>query len=447
MTQSDNIFTVSRLNAQVRLLLENEMGLIWLMGEISNFSMPSSGHWYFTLKDSQAQVKCAMFRGKNTLVSFRPSNGNQVLVRARISLYEPRGDYQIIVESMQPEGEGRLKQEFEKLKIRLSAEGLFSTNIKLPLPTQPKKVGVITSPTGAALHDILHVLKRRDPSLAVVIYPTQVQGKDASFQIAQAIGRANTRKECDVIILGRGGGSLEDLWCFNEEIVARTIAASQIPIISAVGHETDVSISDFVADVRAPTPSAAAEIVSQDSSYKTQQLRSRFTTIKNHFEKILQQKNTDFVKRKHKLALLDPKVKLQQQTQHLDELERRLIQSMLQKIQVNKSSFEKTEAKLQQLSPKKFISQSQREIDFSFQRLADSIKRHLAHKQYEHAVKMETLNAVSPLSTLNRGYTVTLDANNQLIRTIEDVNIGQEITTRLKQGIIRSVVSKTSISD
>lgn len=249
-----NIYTVSRLNSEVRLLLENEMGIVWLVGEISNFSAPVSGHWYLTLKDSQAQVKCAMFKGNNRLVNFKPQNGQQVLVKARLSLYEPRGDYQIILESMQPEGDGRLQQQFEQLKMQLAAEGLFAQTRKKPLPENPRCVGIITSRTGAALHDILHVLKRRDPNLPVVIYPTLVQGEEAAIQIAQAIGRANTRAECDVLIVGRGGGSLEDLWCFNHEIVARTIAASEIPIISAVGHEIDVTIADFVADVRAPTP-------------------------------------------------------------------------------------------------------------------------------------------------------------------------------------------------
>ncbi len=232
---NQNIFTVSRLNAEVRLLLENEMGIVWLVGEISNFSAPVSGHWYFTLKDSRAQVKCAMFRGNNRRVSFKPASGNQVLVRARLSLYEPRGDYQLIVESMQPEGDGRLQQQYEALKMKLAAEGLFAQTAKKPLPEHPKRVGIVTSKTGAALFDILDVLKRRDPSLPVVVYPTMVQGEEAAIQIAQAIGCANSRNECDVLIVGRGGGSLEDLWCFNNEVLARTIAASQIPIISAVG--------------------------------------------------------------------------------------------------------------------------------------------------------------------------------------------------------------------
>lgn len=272
---SPSIFTVSRLNQTVRQLLEMEMGQIWLSAEISNLSQPASGHWYFTLKDDRAQVRCAMFRNSNRRVTFRPQNGQQVLVRASITLYEPRGDYQLIAESMQPAGDGLLQQQFEQLKQRLSAEGLFDQQFKQPLPAPAKRVGVITSASGAALHDILQVLQRRDPSLPIVIYPTSVQGAEAPMQIVRAIETANRRDECDVLIVGRGGGSLEDLWSFNDERVARAIFASRIPIVSAVGHETDVTIADFVADLRAPTPSAAAELVSRNQLELLRQLQSQ----------------------------------------------------------------------------------------------------------------------------------------------------------------------------
>lgn len=247
-SQTSSIFTVSRLNQTVRLLLEQEMGQVWISGEISNFTQPSSGHWYFTLKDDTAKYAARWFRNSNRRVTFRPQHGQQVLVRANITLYEPRGDYQIIVESMQPAGEGLLQQKYEQLKAKLQAEGLFDQQCKQSLPTPAHCVGVITSKTGAALHDILHVLKRRDPSLPVIIYPTAVQGDDAPGQIVRAIELANARNECDVLIVGRGGGSLEDLWSFNDERVARAIFASRIPVVSAVGHETDVTIADFVGD-------------------------------------------------------------------------------------------------------------------------------------------------------------------------------------------------------
>lgn len=237
---------------------------MWLTGELSNLAMPSSGHWYFSLKDMSAQVRCAMFKGNNRRVAFRPQDGMQVLVQARVSLYEPRGDYQLIIESMQPAGDGVLALRFEELKRRLGAEGLFDESRKRPLPREPRAVGLITSATGAALHDMLTVLKRRAPDLPIFIYPTQVQGSAAISQIVAAIAKANQRAEVDVLIVGRGGGSLENLWCFNEEAVARAIAHSAIPVVSAVGHEVDVTISDFAADLRAPTPSAAAELVAPD---------------------------------------------------------------------------------------------------------------------------------------------------------------------------------------
>lgn len=266
-----SIFTVSRLNQAVQQLLE--MGQIWISAEISNFSQPTSGHWYFTLKDDRAQVRCAMFHNSNRRTTFRPQNGQQVLVRASITLYELHGDYQLIAESMQPAGNGLLQQQFDQLKQHLSDEGLFDPQFKQPLPSPAKCVGVITSASGTALHDILQVLQRRDPSLPIIIYPTSVQGEDAPMQMGRAIETANRRDECDVLIVGRGGGSLEDLWSFNDERVARAIFSSQIPIVSAVGHETDVTIVDFVDDLRAPNPSA--ELVSRNQLELVRQLQSQ----------------------------------------------------------------------------------------------------------------------------------------------------------------------------
>ena len=270
--QSTTIYSVTQLNGLARQLLETNFNQIWLTGEISNFTQPVSGHWYLTLKDENAQVRCAMFRMKNSRVTFHSQNGVQVLVRASVSLYEPRGDYQLIIEAMHPAGEGLLQQKFDALKMKLAAEGLFAQHLKKRLPDFPKRIGIITSATGAALQDILNILARRDPSLGIVIYPTPVQGTEATAELVQMIELANLRREVDVLIVGRGGGSLEDLWCFNEEAVARAIFNSALPIISAVGHETDVTIADFVADLRAPTPSAAAELVSRDQEELLQQL-------------------------------------------------------------------------------------------------------------------------------------------------------------------------------
>ncbi len=438
---NQNIFTVSRLNAEVRLLLENEMGIVWLVGEISNFSAPVSGHWYLTLKDSRAQVKCAMFRGNNRRVTFKPANGNQVLVKARLSLYEPRGDYQLIIESMQPEGDGRLQQEFEELKIKLAAEGLFAQTNKLPLPEHPKRVGIITSKTGAALYDILDVLKRRDPSLPVVIYPTMVQGDDAAIQIAQAIGRANSRNECDVLIVGRGGGSLEDLWCFNNEILARTIAASQIPIISAVGHEVDMTIADFVADVRAPTPSAAAELVSRDNSHKDQSLVAKQHKLASAMRYYLAQQKQQSAQLLHRLERQHPSYQLQRQSQQLDELDMRLLRAMQRFIDTRQQAVERKHHRLQLNSPVKHLAQQKSRLERVEHKLLDAMDRKLLTMRHQLAIAAEKLDTVSPLATLKRGYSITQTDQGKVVTSADDVKTGDLLVTRLANGEIHSTVS------
>ncbi|EGR3303267.1 exodeoxyribonuclease VII large subunit [Vibrio parahaemolyticus] len=438
---NQNIFTVSRLNAEVRLLLENEMGIVWLVGEISNFSAPVSGHWYLTLKDSRAQVKCAMFRGNNRRVTFKPANGNQVLVKARLSLYEPRGDYQLIIESMQPEGDGRLQQEFEELKMKLAAEGLFAQTNKLPLPEHPKRVGIITSKTGAALYDILDVLKRRDPSLPVVIYPTMVQGDDAAIQIAQAIGRANSRNECDVLIVGRGGGSLEDLWCFNNEILARTIAASQIPIISAVGHEVDMTIADFVADVRAPTPSAAAELVSRDNSHKDQSLVAKQHKLANAMRYYLSQQKQQSAQLLHRLERQHPSYQLQRQSQQLDELDMRLRRAMQRFIDTRQQAVERKHHRLQLNSPVKHLAQQKSRLERVEHKLLDAMDRKLLTMRHQLAIAAEKLDTVSPLATLKRGYSITQTEQGKVVTSADDVKTGDLLVTRLANGEIHSTVS------
>ena len=325
---ADNIYSVSQLNQSVRLMLENQLGAVWLTGEISNFSQPVSGHWYLSLKDENAQVRCAMFRMKNMRVSFRPTNGMQVLVRANVSLYEPRGDYQLIIESMHLAGEGLLMQQFEALKLKLAAEGLFAQHLKKNLPHFSKAVGIITSKTGAALQDILHILQRRDPSLKIIIYPTAVQGKDAATEIAQMIELANQRQEVDVLIVGRGGGSLEDLWCFNEEMVARAIFHSHLPVISAVGHETDVTIADFVADVRAPTPSAAAELVSRNQTELLQQLQYRRQRLEIALDRLFAEKQQKLRHLSLRLHNQHPQAQLRIQQQLITQLSHRLQQTL-----------------------------------------------------------------------------------------------------------------------
>ncbi|WP_318454789.1 exodeoxyribonuclease VII large subunit [Photobacterium leiognathi] len=439
---NSRIYTVSSLNAQVRLILENEMGVVWLIGELSNFSMPVSGHWYFTLKDSRAQVKCAMFKCSNRHVTFKPGNGNQVLVKARLSLYEPRGDYQLIIESMQPEGDGRLQQQFEQLKMSLAAEGLFAQSLKKALPDQPKRVGIITSKTGAALHDILHVLQRRDPSLPIVIYPTMVQGEGAAISIAQAIGRANARQECDVLIVGRGGGSLEDLWAFNEEIVARTIAASQIPIVSAVGHEVDVTIADFVADVRAPTPSAAAELISRDMTYQTQLLDRKRQQLRHAITAYLSQSLRQTTQLQHRLERQHPQLRLNLQQQHLDEISQRLTQAMARKLQKHQQHIEHNNYKLSLYSPASLVRNAQRNLERSEQRLYDALDRKLLNARHKLAVAAEKLETVSPLATLARGYSITRNEQGDVIRKASQVKAGDTLITTVTDGEIHSSVIK-----
>lgn len=442
LDSNPRIFTVSRLNSEVRLLLENEMGIVWLVGEISNLTVPVSGHWYLTLKDSQAQVKCAMFKGNNRRVTFKPQNGKQVLVKARLSLYEPRGDYQIIIESMQPEGDGRLQQEFDQLKMSLAAEGLFAQTAKKALPEQPKCVGIITSKTGAALFDILNILKRRDPNLPVIIYPTLVQGTNAAIQIAQAIGRANSRNECDILIVGRGGGSLEDLWCFNEEIVARTIAASQIPIVSAVGHEIDVTIADFVADVRAPTPSAAAELVSRDLSSQLQIISHQKRRLRSAIERYLSQQQKRLSTYQFRIEKQHPQLQLNTQSQRLDDLNQRLESHMQQRLERNQHKIENLSLRLSNLSPARKVHQDKQRIETLKRRLLDSMDRNLLMQRHQLALAAEKLDTVSPLATLKRGYSITRNASGSLITSTQQVHTGDTITTRFVDGEVQSIVDK-----
>ncbi|WP_213989976.1 exodeoxyribonuclease VII large subunit [Sodalis sp. dw_96] len=437
---SSLIFTVSRLNQQVRELLESEMGQIWLTGEISNFSQPASGHWYFTLKDDRAQVRCAMFRNGNRRVTFAPRNGQQVLVRASLTLYEPRGDYQLIAESMQPAGDGLLQQQFEQLKQRLSAEGLFDQIHKRPLPSPARRVGVITSASGAALHDILNVLRRRDPSLPVVIYPTSVQGQDAPAQIVRAIETANRRQECDVLIVGRGGGSLEDLWSFNDERVARAIFASILPVVSAVGHETDVTIADFVADLRAPTPSAAAELVSRNQLELVRQLQSQQQRLEMAMDYYLAQRQQILTRLQHRLQQQHPQLRLARQQTALIKLRRRLDDSVQAQLRLAQRRHERAQQRLAQQSPLPRIGRAQQQLQALNYQLRESITRRLNGHQQRFGMLCSQLEAVSPLKTLARGFSVTTGAGGELIKRTGQLQPGDALTTRLQDGWVDSQV-------
>lgn len=444
--QSPAIFTVSRLNQTVRLLLEREVGQVWISGEISNFTQPASGHWYFTLKDDTAQVRCAMFRNSNRRVTFRPQHGQQILVRASITLYEPRGEYQIIVESMQPAGEGLLQQKYEQLKAKLATEGLFDQQSKQPLPSPAHCVGVITSKTGAALHDILHVLKRRDPSLPVVIYPTAVQGEDAPGQIVRAIALANNRKECDVLIVGRGGGSLEDLWSFNDERVARAIFASQIPIVSAVGHETDVTIADFVADLRAPTPSAAAEMVSRNQLELLRQLQSGQQRLEMAMDYYLANRTRRFTQLEHRLQQQHPQLRLARQQTVLERLRQRMTYAMDNQLKRSGQRQQRMTQRLNQHSPQPRIHRAQNRVQQLEYRLAQLMSARLSATRERFGNAMTHLDAVSPLATLARGYSVTTATDGNVLKQTKQVKAGDVLTTRLVDGWIESEVKGVTVA-
>ncbi|MEI8054657.1 MAG: exodeoxyribonuclease VII large subunit [bacterium] len=388
------IFKVSQINAAARAILEANFDHVWIEGEISNLAEPSSGHIYFSLKDESAQVRAAMFRSRKLALKFQPKDGVHVIVSAQISLYEPRGDYQLIIEHMEPAGVGVLHAKFLQLKAKLEAEKLFDVKYKKPLPKLPRCIGVITSPTGAAIRDILSVLKRRFAGVTVIIYPTQVQGSEAAAQIVLALQTANMRHESDVLILARGGGSLEDLWSFNEEVVARAIFASSIPVVSAVGHETDFTIADFVADMRAPTPSAAAELAVPDAVEWLAALVNFKQRLINLIQYKLQQ--TKLLLESLKNRLRPPQYYLSQQAQRLDEVERRLHMAM---------------------------------------------QHQLTYWQHRLVKASAALNLVSPLATLVRGYAI-VSKDSRVVQTTKDVIVGDAIQTKLADGTLCCLVEK-----
>ncbi|APG50153.1 TPA: exodeoxyribonuclease VII large subunit [Providencia stuartii] len=439
--QNSGIYSVSKLNQAVRELLDRQMGKIWLTAEISNFSQPSSGHWYLTLKDDKAQVRAAMFRGQNARVTFRPQNGQQVLVRASVTLYEPRGDYQIIIESMQPAGEGLLQQRFELLKQMLGAEGLFDVTHKQPLPSPAKRIGVITSATGAALHDILHILRRRDPSLPVVIYPTAVQGDQAPAQIARAIELANKRGECDVLIVGRGGGSLEDLWAFNEEIVARAIFASRLPIVSAVGHETDITIADFVADVRAPTPSAAAELVSRNQVELIRQLHSAQQRLEMAMDYYLAGQQQRFSRLQHRLQQQHPQLRLARQQHQLSLLNQKLTQTITRRLQTAQLRHDQLQRRLSQQDLRPQLQRQHRSLQQTQYHLQNMMTELLNSYKQRFAVACSKMETVSPLATLARGFSISETSDGAVLKKTSQVKLGQKLKTRLNDGWVESEVT------
>ena len=480
-----DVYTVSRLNREVRVLLERGFGNLWLEAEISNFARPSSGHWYFSLKDAGAQVRCAMFRQRNMLSAFTPRDGQKVLVRARIGLYEPRGEYQLLVDHMEDAGLGALQRQFEQLSAKLAAEGLFAAERKRPLPRLPTRIGVITSPTGAAVRDILQVLGRRFPAIPILIYPVSVQGAGAAADIIAAVQLAGRRAECDVLILARGGGSLEDLWSFNDERLARAIVASPIPIISGIGHEIDFTIADFAADVRAPTPSAAAELVVPDVEEWTEACLRFAARLQRAMRRHLEDRAGRLRWLSGRAAVVSPVARLAQHTQRLDELEdclhravqrllrnhrerlgwlagrsslvnpavrvthqllrleglqQRLERSWQHDLRARRSLLSARQSRLWQASPVARLRGAAAQQSALTGRLEAAVLAQTRKARERLLPLMRTLHAVSPLATLERGYAIVSTQRGEIVRDPAQARPGMVIEARLAHGRLRAKV-------
>lgn len=486
------VYTPSGLNRDVRTLLERGFPALWVEGELSNLSRPSSGHWYFSLKDESAQVRCAMFRQRNGLVRFAPKDGMHVQARGRISLYEPRGEYQFIVDHLEEAGEGALRRRFEELKARLAAEGLFAAERKRPLPRMPKRIGVITSPTGAAVRDILHILQRRFCSIPVLVYPVPVQGAAAAAQIAAALRLACARAECDVLILARGGGSLEDLWAFNEEVVARAIFESTLPVVSGIGHEIDFTIADFVADMRAPTPSGAAEIVAPDCAEWQRHFgtlgrrlgaalrrhlatrRDRFAWLARRLGQVhpavalrqraqrldeLEQRIARALRREvagrrnrlawleHRLGLLHPALALRQRAQHLSGLEQRLARALRHDLAARRARLDRDLARLRYASPAPRVTAASTRLTASRRALGAAMRGRIEHARAHLRLASGKLHTVSPLATLQRGYAIVSDATGAVLSDAAGVRPGDRVQARLARGRLVARVERTLPDD
>lgn len=428
-----NIYSIHELNQIVRGLLETKFPNIWIIGEISNLAQPASGHLYFSLKDDDAQIRCAIFKNRALKLRFRPKAGQRVLARGKVSLYAPRGDYQFIIEELQPAGEGALQQAFEALKQKLEAEGLFSEAHKKPLPEFPKRLGVITSPSGAAIRDVLSVLHRRYPLLPILIYPVPVQGKGAEEEIVEAIEQAVEDKKCDVLLLTRGGGSLEDLWVFNEEIVARAVYDCPVPVVCGVGHEVDFSIADFVADVRAATPSAAAELISPDGN----ELYNNFLQYQRYFSDLQLRQIRDWQQQvdwlEKRLSLQHPSQILQQQSQRLIELKQRLIFAISTLLLSKNAALESSASRLQKQSPATKLVEIRSRYKLLTQRLYNALSRQLKDKQNRLRNAAGMLHMLSPLATLDRGYAI-VTRHESIIHDAGVLKKGDEINAKLAKG-------------
>jgi exodeoxyribonuclease VII large subunit len=436
--------TVSQLNRQARNLLEQGLARLWVEGEISNLARPASGHLYFRLKDESAQIGAAFFRNRQRGPTIGLKNGDHVLAYGQVSLYEARGDYQLIVEQIEPAGEGVLKRRYDALRKKLAAEGLFDESRKQAIPEVPKRIGVITSPSGAAVRDVLTVLRRRFPVVPVVIYPSAVQGDAAAPELLAALQAALRRAECDVLLLTRGGGSLEDLWAFNDEALARAIAASPIPVISAIGHEIDFTIADFVADVRAPTPSGAAEMIVPDRVAWLGTIASLSQRMSLQGRRALQEKVQTFDGLSRRLAAGSPAIRLARQRDRLREIRRRMAAAMSAGAHAHRYRLQNLRSTLLQVSPALRVERSLGHINELSRRLATAARQSVAKRAQALGLAARALDAVSPLATLERGYAIVTDAvtGRALVRAA-DVEVGSEVVAKLAEGELLATVKGT----
>ena len=440
-SNNQEIVSVSDINNLAKGLLEKDLSNVWIQGEISSFTAHGSGHWYFTIKDKKSSLSCVMFKFENQNVLFSPQVGDELILNGNISIYAPSGRYQFNVKHIEVFGEGALLKAFEDLKGKLSDEGLFEQERKKDIPPNPLSIGLITSETGAVFRDVINVLKRRSPFVILTLIESQMQGKTADKEICNAIKKANQTSDLDLIILARGGGSIEDLWCFNMESVARSIAESRLPIISAIGHETDFTISDFVADLRAPTPSAAAEIISQNHSNLSNSIIRLQTDLRSLLINKIGQLKNDL---KNQTSLLrHPGEKLRETSQRLDNLESKM-KSLLVNITLEKQGrFERCVSTLKSASPLNLIKPNQNAITVYSMNLLNAMKMNIEKKKKIYLKNINTLEAVSPLSVLGRGYSIVSNEDNNIISSSADLKLKQKIRARFKEGqVIAEVVEK-----
>ena len=439
LDNTQEIISVSEINKRAKFILEENFPFIWIQGEVSNFFSAASGHWYFSLKDESSEIRCAMFTNKNHHITFEPKDGDHLVLNGTLSIFEGRGQYQIIVEHIELAGEGALLKAFEELKKKLQLEGLFDDSIKRQLPAYPKNIAVVTSPDGAVIQDIINVLDRRSPFLDLTVVPTLVQGEKAAPLICDALNKVGKLKNIDVVILARGGGSIEDLWAFNNEEVARAIVNCPTPIISAVGHETDFTISDFVSDLRAPTPSIAAEIISQPYSELIETLKGYQNYIsRSLISQIDLQRTqvTNLIKR-----IRHPGDKLREISQKLDYVETALIQNINQEISFKKNGLNLKDLSLQQNSPQNKVKEAKVYLQNSSKDLLKALKLEIERKSKVLAEIVATLQAVSPLSVLSRGYSIiSTEPDGKILSSSNQVEIGQTISAILSKGSIKAEI-------